>query len=553
MLCRQANCPALMARLPGAFSAMFCCLVLAGCGGGGGPDLAAAAPVQPAAVVAAAQESCRGPACAGGGYWDALAGHAYLQSAASPHQRAFAAFGIEHASANRSGNSYLLDGGAHGREIVDLLGRIGLTADRYTYLQMQHHDAEKFSVAEVTANYLGMSSADLVNFSFGFVYATDSDRRRSRIQSGQIKDGAWIIHSTGNGSSQDPFASLSEADRQGALAAAATGKVHFYYGLNAQLTGRHSSSNGCRNIAQHCIGAPYQFTVQSGTGQLLSLRGTSYSAPFGFATYLLTWERLPADTDIAAVFALAEACVEDIGAAGADADTGLGRLDIGCMADAASRTQQPSATMDDFAQDLLGSRLGELTLPGATDAGIRVGFAGDSFAGIYRPASATSAYQSSFNPDLRQLALAPSFGIIGAADGRLGAYWQVAERLQAQFSLAAGKDFFGGRGHGEFGFSCSRNASLALAGASQNGALRVQGWLQESRAGCISGALLDDLRGREAGLSVGYQRRFKDVRISARMWGSRFLGGRLSVAGERSAIAAGAVDYGGGIRLSYSF
>ena len=41
---------------------------------------------------------------------------------------------------------------------------------------------------------------------------------------------------------------------------------------------------------------------------------------------------MAADTSVAKVFELADACAHDLGEVGADADTGLGRLDVGCMA-----------------------------------------------------------------------------------------------------------------------------------------------------------------------------------------------------------------------------
>ena len=555
MLCRQAVCPAATARLLFAFCALFLSgLALSGCGGGASnPAGSAVALSAPAAGEPACEESCDVSA-----FWDAIGQHAYLESSASPHQSAFAAFGLAQGSVDRSGNSYLLDGGEHGRDISDFLTRIGLPDSHYTYLQVRDYGSEQFSVPEITANYLTLSSSDFVNFSFGFVYAAEGDSRSFRIKPSQIKDGAWIIHSTGNGSSQDPFASLSAADREGALAAAETGKIHFYYGLNGQLAGRDAKSNGCRNIQGHCIGAPYEFTVQTRTQKVISLRGTSYSAPFGFAAYLMAWERMPPETDIGAVFALALECVDDLGAPGADADTGLGRLDIGCMAHGARRAQDgdAAASMDEAAQDLFGARLGELSLPGATDAGLQVGFAGDSFSGTYRLMPAAAGYRPGV-PALAYAALAPAAGIVGDADGRrLGAYLQVGERLKAAISLARGEDFFGGRGSGEFAFSCSNYASLSLAGEvglAGAGDLSVQGWLQEGRAGCVSGSLLDRLQGREAGISLAYRGRLKGARVEARIWGARFLGGQLQVAGDRFAVSGSDAAYGGRLQISYSF
>ena len=58
----------------------------------------------------------------------------------------------------------------------------------------------------------------------------------------------------------------------------------------------------------------------------------AFVSTYGFAAYLLAWERMAADTSVARVFELADACAHDLGKVGADADTGLGRLDMGCMA-----------------------------------------------------------------------------------------------------------------------------------------------------------------------------------------------------------------------------
>ena len=552
MLRRQALCPTVAVRFLCASWALLS-LALAGCGGGGG-SRSGASSVVPAAP-AASESACRTSSCAYPALWDEIARHSYLESSASPHQSAFAAAGIAQGSIDRSGNSHLLDGGRHGRDISEFLARIGLPASHYTYLQVHEHEPNRFSVPEITAKYRSLSPSDLVNFSFGFVYAPEADSR-TRIKPSHLQAGAWVVHSTGNGSGQDPFASLSPADREGVLAAAATGKIHFYYGLDGQLAGRHSRSNGCLNIEAHCIGAPYEFIVQTGAQKLVTLRGTSYSAPFGFAAYLMAWERLPAAAGVDALFALAASCTEDLGAPGADADTGLGRLDIGCMALGVRQTQAAGASIDGAARDLFGARLGGLSLPGASAAGVQVGFAGDSFSGTYRPQPAAGGYRPGLF-DARYAALTPSLGIVGSAGGRrLGAYWQLADKLKAAVSLARSEDFFGGTGTGEFAFSCSSYASLSLAGEAGiagAGVLRVQGWLQEGRAGCITGSLLDDLRGREAGIAIGYQGSLRKARVQARMWAARFVGGRLQVAGDRFAVSGSDTAYGGMLQISYSF
>ena len=71
----------------------------------------------------------------------------------------------------------------------------------------------------------------------------------------------------GDDGSVDPLARLPAHFRAGTRQAAATGKLHFYYGLDQSLAARDSRSSGCKNVQDYCIGAPYQFQV--GTGQRL--------------------------------------------------------------------------------------------------------------------------------------------------------------------------------------------------------------------------------------------------------------------------------------------
>ena len=536
-------------------------LFLSSCGGGGGGF--DGQPFAASAVSSSTSSGCDQSSCELAD-WDEIAHHVYLASAVSPHQQDFTTLGLAQPTVDRSRRAWLIDGGSHGQSISGFLDRIGLPSSRYTYAPIRLHEELGFSVAEIAAIYRRLTSADMVNFSFGFVYGADDDGRASRIKASEVRAGAWIVHSASNDGSQDLLAGLSEADREGTLAAAATGKIHFYYGLNDRMDGRDARSNGCRNVEQHCIGAPYEFVVQDRDMKVVSLAGTSYSAPFGFAAYLMAWERMPPETGIGEVFDLALSCVEDIGEPGADADTGRGRLDIGCMAHGARQAHGADAVaaasgdayMDDFAQGLFGERLGGLTLPGATAAGVQVGIAGDSLAGTYRPALSASAYRPGIAETL-QVALAPGFGLVGDGGDRLGAYLRLADRLRAELSLASGGDFFGGSGSGEFAFSCSRYASLALAGevgdVDGSGMLRLSGWLQQGRAGCISGSLLDGLQGREAGLSAVYRRRVGDLEVSARAWAARFVGGDVQVAGQRFAISGSDASYGAGLRISHSF
>ena len=135
---------------------------------------------------------------------------------------------------------------------------------------------------------------------------------------------------TGEDGKQDPLVQLPQHFADGTKAAAATGRMHFYYGLSSDLSGRDAASSGCKHIREHCIGAPYRFVVELRDSSIATLVGKP--STFAFAAYLSAWERMPAGTHISAVFDLAERCVEDIGDNGVDDDTGVGRLDIGCLA-----------------------------------------------------------------------------------------------------------------------------------------------------------------------------------------------------------------------------
>ena len=72
---------------------------------------------------------------------------------------------------------------------------------------------------------------------------------------------------------------------------------------------------------------------------------------------------MPARTHISAVFTLALSCVEDIGAANADDETGLGRLDLGCLAYGVTQAAECSP-----GQILVGSQCQELACPAGTAA-----------------------------------------------------------------------------------------------------------------------------------------------------------------------------------------
>ena len=128
---------------------------------------------------------------------------------------------------------------------------------------------------------------------------------------------------------------------EGYRQAVATGKVRLFYILNDEIN--------CQDIEEYCIGVPYAFdafdisiaaTHDYSVFKYVNLiqeqpparEASDLAATYGYGVYLLAWERMPADTHISAIFAMGDKCTEDIGAPGPDANTGLGRLDIGCMA-----------------------------------------------------------------------------------------------------------------------------------------------------------------------------------------------------------------------------
>ena len=104
------------------------------------------------------------------------------------------------------------------------------------------------------------------------------------------------------------------------------------------------------HIESHCIGMPSAFFVRDtwtdpADPQNHSYSGNEESANLGFASYLLTWERMPQTVTVENLFEVVRGCVEDLGETGPDADTGLGRLDIGCLAFEAYKKANPSAVL----------------------------------------------------------------------------------------------------------------------------------------------------------------------------------------------------------------
>ena len=267
-------------------------------------------------------------------YWAELQTHQYTSGSESPPQKAFRVAGLATIKAQRSSHAYLLDGGSAGQNAVDLLTRIGVASSQYTYLELAG-DLNNVPASVIVDTYAPLASGDLINFSFSTSpFVTDSSTSVG-ISTQQVEEGAYVLLDTGDDGMQDPLAALPQHFKDGVEAAAATDKVHFYYGLNTGLAGRHASASGCKNIKDYCIGAPYSFTVQLRNDTTVNLSGKA--STFAFAAYLLAWERMPVRTHISAVFDLALDCVDDIGADGSDDDTGLGRLDIGCLAYEASQ------------------------------------------------------------------------------------------------------------------------------------------------------------------------------------------------------------------------
>ena len=163
----------------------------------------------------------------------------------------------------------------------------------------------------------------------------------------------WIVSDTGFDGNIDPIAGISgrawlgdnsESVAAGYRNAIATGKVRLFYGLNADEQSRHSASNGCQGVEGSCMGTPYSLRVKNAQGRYIDVEGTFVST-YGFAAYVMAWERMAEDTHISEVFAMGDACTVDLGDEGADADTGLGRLDIGCLARRAYESQVPPPTV----------------------------------------------------------------------------------------------------------------------------------------------------------------------------------------------------------------
>ena len=497
-------------------------------------------------------------------YWKRMQGLASLSGSENALRMPFRDAGLAGRISDRRAAAFLLAGPDLESSII---AGAGISAGQnYTRVEAAGASGSTVYLQTLALAYGSLQSSDFIGLPQARWVFTTNRTLWPALTASQVEAGAWMVLPVGSGGSVDPFAGaiantlLVEFMRASAIRATATGKVHFFYGLNADLDGRHPQSDGCQDIEEHCLGVPYRYYLDAGGGAIHS--GSSAAAAFGFAAYLLTWERLPEDATIADVFAIGRACAEDLGEAGPDADTGRGRLDIGCLARRAHAAGSPprkqeddlEAYMDEFAGELFANELGRLSLPGRTDAGVKVGFGGDSFSATYRPASGEEA-TAAVVPAFDYVPLRAGFGVL--IDGeRAGAYLQPTAALRAGFAFGSAASFFGGRGSGEFAFACVRQGSLLLAAdlpADAAGSLVASGWLQEARAGCIGGALLDRLAGRQAGVALAYELGGDDWRLAAQAWASRFMGGEVSLAGRNFALAAGQPRYGGSLQVSYSF
>ena len=268
--------------------------------------------------------------------------------------RAFAQATLTAATTSRKDSAFLIASSTYGIAPAarDLIAAIGVAEDGYTFLDTGSEDVSNRSA------YLSTPENSLVNILSNPLYT----KRGSRLVGGliispdDINSHGWIVSDTGFDGNIDPLAGITgrgwlrrhKADiEHGYSQAVATGKVRLFYGLSADGASRHSSSNGCKGFEQYCLGTPYSLRVKNGQGGYTDVEG-AFVSTYGFAAYVMAWERMPADTPISKVFELGDACAHDLGEQGADADTGLGRLDVGCMA---GRIYQASVVVEEDASD----------------------------------------------------------------------------------------------------------------------------------------------------------------------------------------------------------
>ena len=394
---------------------------------------------------------------------------------------------------------------------------------------------------------------------------------------------------------------------EGYRQALATGKVRLFYFLDVDEEGRvrnfknNWGSNGCKGFERYCIGVPNRIQVHYNLsnvgGGFYSYNVTHLEAAYGFGLYLLAWQRMPAEAHISAVFAMGDRCTLDIGEEGPDAATGLGFLDVGCIArevyqanlDPAAATlsvavsqmaaqAQPAASivqmqaqssegqgddparqqfLDGFAQELF-SDLGSLSLPGSSDASLEVGFAGDSFQGRYRPTRGVQPHYRVSPPRPGYALLGGNLGVMGIGTGEVGIFARI-EDVDVSFSYFRSEDFFGGTGSGQFGFDRVGNARLMLQRRllSEDGehSLLLGGWLRRAQVAGGRDGLLDGLHGSEYGASMRYDWKPDRVGwvIAATAWTARFAGGEVEVAGDSFGISSSDWKWGVGITGTYEF
>ena len=399
---------------------------------------------------------------------------------------------------------------------------------------------------------------------------------------------------------------------EGYRQALATGKVRLFYFLDVDEEGRvrdfqnNWGSNGCKGFEHYCIGVPNNriqvhhnpFITGIGLeGGFHPYNVIHLEAAYGFGLYLLAWQRMPAEAHISAVFAMGDRCTVDIGEEGPDAATGLGFLDVGCIArevyqanlDPSTATLsvavsqmaaqvQPAASigqmqaqssegqgndparqlfLDDFAQELF-SDLGSLSLPGGSEASLEVGFAGDSFQGRYRPTRGVQPHYRVSPPRPGYALLGGNLGVMGIGAGEVGIFARIKD-VDVSFSYFRSENFFGGTGSGQFGFDRVGNARLMLQRRllSEDGehSLLLGGWLRHAKVAGGRGGLLDGLHGSEYGASMryGWQPASGDWGIAATAWTARFAGGEVEVAGDSFGISSSDWKWGLGLTGTYEF
>ena len=252
--------------------------------------------------------------------------------------QAFALANLENATASRQNRAYLVASSTYGigEVAMDLIFGIGLEANAYSFLDTGSDGASNRSA------YLSTQENSLVNILSDPLYTSGTERASgSLLNPGDMGTHGWVVSDTGFDGNIDPIAGIT--GRSGLRAsgtdiaagyrqALATGKVRLFYGLAHNGQERHRSSNGCKGIELYCLGTPYSLRIKNAQGRYIDVEG-AFVSTYGFAAYVMAWERMPEDTHISEVFDLGDECAHDLGDVGADADTGRGRLDVGCMAE----------------------------------------------------------------------------------------------------------------------------------------------------------------------------------------------------------------------------